>query len=198
MSRLIASHHRLKPVPPEVSRGQGGTGFSLWNSQSPTRGQAVMEFALLFGGVLIPMLFMVVFISRGLWIWHSVVDFTRYGARYAATHCWEPDGSGSNVISFMQANVPPMVDMNQFQNGQAILVVRYFSENPDGTTAPFDGTSCAGGICVPDTVSVSVTNYNFIGMSTYFSLPPVTIPDFTTSVPMENAGYQDASGVCVP
>jgi len=168
------------------------------NRPHPTSGQAMMEFALLFGGVLLPMLFIVVFISRGLWVWHSVVDFTRYGARYASTHCWEPDGSAGNVVAYMQANVPPMVDMNQFQNGQAILVVQYFSENPDGTTSPFNGSACAGGICVPDTVSVSVTNYIFIGMSTYFSLPPVTIPDFTTSVPMESAGYQDASGVCVP
>ena len=182
MRGLICSH-RLKPVPPKAR---------------PTRGQALMEFALLFGGVLLPMLFMVVFIARGLWVWHSVADFTRYGARYAATHCWEPDGSASNVIAFMQANVPPMVDMNQFQNGQALVTVQYFSENPDGTTTLFDGSSCAGGICVPDTVSVSVSNYNFIGLSPYFSLPTVPIPDFTTSEPMENAGYQDASGVCVP
>ena len=161
------------------------------------RGQALLEFSFLFAGVLLPMFFMVVFIARGLWVWHSVVDFTRYGARYAATHCWEPDGSVSNVVAFLQANVPPMVDMNQFQTGQAQVIVQYFSENPDGTTTPFDSSTCTG-ICVPDTVSVGVTNYTFIGLSPYFSLPTVPIPDFTASEPMENAGYQDASGVCVP
>ena len=31
---------------------------------------------------------MVIFVAEMLWVWHSVVDFTRDGARYAATHCW--------------------------------------------------------------------------------------------------------------
>ena len=47
---------------------------------------------------------------------------------------------------------------------------------------------------MPDTVSVSITNYQFLRFAGFMKLPPVTIPPFTTSVPMESAGYQDASG----
>ena len=67
--------------------------------QGPGAGNAIMEFALLYGGVILPLTFMLVFVAEMAWIWHSVVDFTRDGARYAATHCWEPDGSASNVIA---------------------------------------------------------------------------------------------------
>ena len=45
---------------------------------------------------------------------------------------------------------------------------------------------------MPDTVSVSITNYQFLRFASFMKLPPVTIPPFTTSVPMESAGLQDA------
>jgi len=71
-------------------------------------GQALVEFALAWGAVILPLTFMIIFTSELLWIWHSVADFTRDGARYAATHCWQ--GDGSNVVSYMKANLPPMPD----------------------------------------------------------------------------------------
>ena len=48
-----------------------------------------LEFALLYAGVMLPLTFMVIFVAEMLWVWHSVIDFTRDGARYAATHCWQ-------------------------------------------------------------------------------------------------------------
>src|SRR5712675_608914 len=62
-------------------------------------GQASIEFALLYGAVILPLTFMIVFVSEMLWVWHSVVDFTRDGANYAATHCWM--GDGGNVTTYM-------------------------------------------------------------------------------------------------
>ena len=54
-------------------------------------GQALTEFAVLYAGVILPLTFMTIFVAEMLWIWHSVADFTRDGARYAATHCWMSD-----------------------------------------------------------------------------------------------------------
>jgi len=165
-----------------------------WRRLQPARaqGQALLEFALLYGAVVLPLTFMTIFTAEMLWIWHSVNDFTRDGARYASTHCWTSDGS--NVLQYMESHVPAMIDQQQFQTGSAGITIQYFS---DGGITPFSGDAC-GGVCVPSTVSVSITNYQFGRLATFFRLPAVTIPPFTTMVPMESAGYQDNSGVCVP
>ena len=160
--------------------------------RSRQSGQAITEFALIYSAVIVPLTFMIIFVAEQLWIWHSVADFTREGARYASTHCWVSDGS--NVISYMETNTPAMIDQQQFQSGQAGITVQYFS---DGGVTPFSGDTC-GGICVPATVSVSVANYQFLRFAAFLKLPPVTIPPFTTTVPMESAGFQDASGACIP
>ena len=96
--------------------------FSLRRAGTPAkarRGQAAIEFALLYSAVILPLTFMIVFVAEMLWTWHSVVDFTRAGAQFAATHCWESDGSGSNVLNWMQTHVPRMIDQQQFQNNAA-------------------------------------------------------------------------------
>lgn len=162
-------------------------------SRRRQRGQAVIEFALLYAGVILPLTFMIIFVAEMLWIWHGVVDFTRDGARFAATHCYQ--ASGANVVAYMQTHVPAIIDQNRFQTGEVTITVEYFSLNADGTTAAFSPDACAG--CMPDTVSVSIPNYQFLRFSGYFRLPPVTMPPFTTNLPMESGGFQDASGVCV-
>jgi hypothetical protein len=147
-----------------------------------TSGQAATEFAVLYAGVILPLTFMTIFVAEALWIWHGVVDFTRDGARYAVTHyCQAPDGS--NVVTYMQANVPPIIDQAQFQaGGNAQVTVQYL----DATGQPFAQGDCAD--CVPDTVSVSVANYTFGRLAGYLKLPGITIPPFTTNLPMESAG----------
>jgi hypothetical protein len=87
-----------------------------------------------------------------------------------------------------------MIDQQQFQSGSAGITIQYFS---DGGVTAFNGDAC-GGVCVPSTVSVSITNYQFGRLASFFKLPAVIIPPFTTMVPMESAGFQDNSGVCVP
>jgi hypothetical protein len=87
--------------------------------------------------------------------------------------------------------------MKQFQGASAQIQVVYFTQNPDGSVTPFDASACTGSICVPDSVTVSVSNYQYAPFSGFFKLPPVTMPAFTTTVPMESAGYQDNSGTCV-
>jgi hypothetical protein len=171
-------------------------GAATVRERSSHRGQAALEFALLYSAVILPLTFMGVFVAEMLWTWHSVADLTRRGAQFAATSCWTADGSAGNVIAYMQTTVPPMIDMDQFQNGAAGIQVQYFTQNPDGTLTAFDGNNCGGGVCIPDSVSVSVTTYQYRRFSGFFKLGPVTMPPFTTTVPMESAGYRDASGTC--
>jgi hypothetical protein len=160
-------------------------------------GQAMLEFALLYAGVILPLTFMTIFVAEMLWVWHSALEFTREGARYAATHCWQSDAS--NVTAYMQSHVPRTIDMDQFQSGAAGLEVLYFSKDPD--TGELAEYSCEGGECsvdcVPDAVSVSITNYQFTRFASYMRLPAVSMPTFRTSLPMESAGC-DESGSCLP
>jgi Flp pilus assembly protein TadG len=158
------------------------------------RGQLTVEFALLFAGVLVPTTFGTIFGAQILWTWHSVNDFTRQGAGYAATHCWQ--AAAGNVIAFMQSNVPMMPGNTQFQNGPAQIQVSYFAEDPTtGTLTPFtcDGDCTTG--CVPDVVTVTVTNYqvNFLPM-----LPAVVMPNFQSTMPMGSCGCDPETGVCLP
>jgi hypothetical protein len=171
------------------------TNFS--RRRRPRNGQAALEFALLYSAAILPLTFMVIFLSEMVWAWHSVVDFTRAGAQFAATHCWASDASGSNVLAWMEAHVPPIIDRDQFQTNAAGIQVQYFSQASDGTLTPLSGCSDGGAICEPDAVSVSVTTYRFTRFSSFFKLGSVLMPPFTTTIPMESGGYQDATGACV-
>ena len=161
------------------------------------KGQATFEFALLYAGVILPLTFMVIFVAEMLWVWHSVVDFTRDGARYAATHCWQSDTG--NVLQYMTTHVPRMIDMDQFINGGAGITVQYFRRDPD-TGSLVDFTCDAGDCttnCVPDAVTVNVTAYQFTRFAGFFRLPAVSLPDFHTSTAMGGAGC-DETGSCLP
>ncbi len=163
----------------------------------PRRGQASVEFILAFGAVLLPLTFAVVFTSQLLWVWHSVNEFTRQGASYAATHCWQ--SSAGNVLDFMKSNVPPSVAQDQFQNGPAQISVSYFSQDADsGQLTAFSCDSECSTACIPDTVTVSVSGYEYRTFVTSLGLPPVTVPGFQTSLPIESAGCDPEQGACLP
>ena len=78
--------------------------------------------------VIVPLTFGILFLAEMLWVWHSVVDFTRDGARYASTHCWQ--SRRTKCRSYMQSHVPSMIDMDQFQQGQAQINVTYYAPDP--------------------------------------------------------------------
>jgi hypothetical protein len=152
------------------------------------RGQSTVEFAITFGAIILPLTVAVLFTAQLLWVWHSIVEYTREGARYAATHCW--NAGGSNVSSWMTQHVPPMMDRDQFSQGSAIIEVTYYQRNAEtGTLDEFtcDGAECSTD-CIPDAVTVRVTGYSFARAMTYLGVPPVPLPDFRTSLPMESAG----------
>jgi Flp pilus assembly protein TadG len=160
-------------------------------------GSATVEFALAYAGLMLPATFALLFTSQLLWVWHSVNEYTRQSASYASTHCWE--NTADNVLTFMRANVPAMIDQTQFQNGPVQLSVTYFARDPDSgqlTAFSCDGNCSTG--CIPDTVTVSVTGYQFRTFVTSLGLPPVIIPDFRTSLPVEGAGCDPEQGICLP
>ncbi len=162
------------------------------------RGQALTEFALVYGLVLLPLTFMFVFACQLLWLWHSVAQWTRAGAKYAATHCFQSDGG--NVRQWMRENVPAMVDRNRFEQGEVEVAVEYF--NADPTTGELTAFECEGAECspecVPQAVRVSVSGYEYRRMLDVLGLPPVPLPDFRTAVSMEGAGCNPEEQTCLP
>lgn len=161
------------------------------------RGQATLEFALTFAAVTMPLTFAILFTSQLLWVWHSVTEWTRAGAQYAVTHCW--NGSGENVITWMRQNVPVNIDNDQFTQGAATVEVRYLQRNPD--TGILEDFTCDGGecstACIPDAVTVRVTGYEFRRVLTTLGVPPVPLPDFRTSLAMESAGCSPGATECL-
>lgn len=160
------------------------------------RGATLVEFAVVGFTIVLPLIFAIVFTTQLLWIWHSVAEMTRQGARYAATHCYQ---SGSNVRNWMQQNFIALPDRDQFTGGAAEIQITYYGRNPDdGTLGDFScDTECSLG-CVPDAVRVQITNYEYRTFLTYWGLAPVQIPDFQTTVAMEGAGCDPDTGSCNP
>jgi len=62
----------------------------------------------------------------------------------------------------------------------ATIVVNYFSVDP--TSGQLTDFACSGGDCstdcVPDAVTVTISNYQFSHFMSYMKLPPVQLPDF--------------------
>lgn len=158
------------------------------------RGSVTVEFAVMYGAVVTPLLFGIVFVAQICWIWHSMAEFTRDGARYAATHCWTP--GGENVIQYMQANVPPTIDISAFRaGGSAQINVEYFSRDPDsGQLVPFSCDAACSTTCIPDSVTVSISNYQFQRYATL--LRSLDMPPFPTSQAIASGGC-DETGVCI-
>ena len=162
------------------------------------RGQAALEYIIVAGGVVLPMTFMIIFTAQLLWTWHSVVEWTRDGARYAATHCFQ--NGGENVRTYMRTHVPVNLDQLEFQAGGATIEVNYFQRDVDtGTLTEFN---CSGGDCstecVPDAVTIRITGYEFRAFMASLGLPPVALPNFQTSLPIESSGCDAELGTCTP
>ena len=106
----IRSSIRSLTVAVQCRRGTAMRQHADRRSQS---GQTLVEFALAWGSIIVPLTFAIIFTSELLWIWHSVADFTREGARYAATHCWQGDGSERHVTVHEGGTCSLMPDQNQ-------------------------------------------------------------------------------------
>lgn len=163
-----------------------------------SRGQTTVEMALtLVAGILPLTLGLITFAEIG-WTYHSLATLTRQGARYAGTHCWQDD-AGSNVVNWMQANAPPFPDRAQLATGGVQILVNYWTHDPiTHQSVPF---SCGGGCtaqCVPDSVTVSISGYQFNHFLTLLGLQPLQVPPFSTTVEIESAGADPETAISAP
>ena len=162
------------------------------------RGQAALEFVYTYVGILLPVTFGIIFTAMLLWTWHSAIEWTRDGARYAATHCFT--GDGANTRNYMRTHVPVHMDQAEFSGGTAVVTINFYSKDPD--TGELTEFSCTGSECstdcVPDVATVRVTGYQFRMFMSYLGLPPVTMPEFATTLPIESAGCDPEQGTCLP
>jgi hypothetical protein len=160
-------------------------------------GQAIVEYILVYAVLLLPLTFMVTFTAQMMWVWNSGVEWTRNGARYAATHCAQ--AGGGNVQNFMRQNVPATVDQDQFQNGGVGIQVNYFSRDPEsGDLVEYECGSECSLECTPDVVSIRVQNYQFRGLQGYLGFAPISMPDWVTTLPIESAGCDPETAECTP
>jgi len=157
-----------------------------------TRGQATVETALALVFGVLPLTFGLIAFAEIGWTYHALASLTRLGARYAATHCFQ-DSNGSNVVTWMTnpRNAPAFLDRQQLATGGIPIQIQYWTHNPE--THISEPVSCAGscGQCVPDSVTVSIgtgnsSAYQFNRFLTNLGLPPVQVPTFATTVPMES------------
>ena len=81
-----------------------------------SRGQATVETALALIVGVVPITLGLLAFTELAWTYHALATATRQGARYAATHCWS-DETGSNVVTWMQANAPLFPDRAQMSSG---------------------------------------------------------------------------------
>src|SRR5262245_15723414 len=105
-----------------------------------SRGQATVEMALVLIFGIVPLTLGLIAFTELAWTYHALAALTRQGARYAATHCWQ-DGTGSNVVNWMQANAPPFPDRQQLTAGDIQIEVSYWTHDLEShRSVPF---SCA-------------------------------------------------------
>ena len=77
--------------------------------------------------------------------------------------------------------------------------VTYYAKDPaSGTLSEFTCDSECSTACIPDTVTVRVSNFQYRGIMTYLGFAPVQMPEFQAAVPMEGAGCDPESGTCTP
>ena len=161
-------------------------------------GQATIEMALVLMAVLVPLTFGAIAVAELAWTYHALAALTRLGARYAATHCWQDD-AGSNVVSWMQANSPPFLDRPQLVTGELGIQVSYWRHDlTTHTTEPFSCADSCTPQCVPDSVTVQISGYQFRHLLPLLGLQPLQVPAFATTVEMESDGGDPDTGVSSP
>ena len=141
------------------------------------KGQALLEFAAVTL-VFFTLAFGIIEFGRALWTWNTIVQATRAGARYAAVAL--PTGNDSEIKKVVVYNDPnatagttPVVPGLT----EANVTVQYL--NNDG--------SVAANKAVADLIQVSVTGYQFNFLVSLFG-PQLSLPAFTTSLPLEGLG----------
>jgi Flp pilus assembly protein TadG len=157
-----------------------------------------VETALALILVLLPLTFGLLAFSELAWTYHALATLTRQAARYAATHCWADD-SGSNVVSWIQSNAPAFPDRPLLASGAIQVQVSYWTHDAAAhRSIPFSCGSGCSAQCVPDSVTVNISGYQFNHFFPLLGLPPLQVPPFSTTVSIESAGGNPETAVSSP
>ncbi len=167
-------------------------------SRNNTRGQSTVEMAVVFTLIVMPITLGLLMVAQATWTWSGVIHLTRKGAQYAATHCWQ-DSGGSNVITYMQSHLPPLVDSTQITSGPANITVQYWTQDAvNHQTIPFDCPSSCSADCSPDAVTVTVSGYQFRSLVKAVGLQPIAMPPYSTTIQVTGVGVDPDTGVANP
>jgi hypothetical protein len=152
------------------------------------RGTATVEMALTLVAAIVPITIGFIAFTEIAWTYHALITLTRDGARYAATHACSDDGG--SVVRWMQANAPAFPDRAQLSNGGISIQVSYWNHVLTDNQGDRSDALCDGGcaVCAPDSVTVSISGYQFNHFLTMLGLQPLQVPPFSTTVPIESAG----------
>ena len=166
-----------------------------------SRGQATVEMALALVFGIMPLTLGLIAFSEAAWTYHGLSTITRLGAHYAATHCFQ-DSSGQNVSTWLtdptNRSVPAFPDRSQLVTGGIQIAVQYWTHDPDQGSIPVTCSPDCSAACVPDSVTVSIApgspgSYAFNRFLTSLGLPPIQVPAFATTRPMESGVNPDVT-----
>jgi len=146
------------------------------------RGLYVVEFAII-AAVMFTVLIGAIELSRMIWVWNTIDEATRRGARLAAV-CPINDSSIPEVTVFNSpgggANSPILNDLTT-----ASVDVKYLEGDGVTTTTTFEDVryvrvaiNCA-----------NCTKYKFKPLIPFFSAAGFDLPAFETTLPSESLGY---------
>lgn len=140
------------------------------------QGLATVEFAIV-GTALFLILFGALEVSRALFVWNTITEATRRGARVAAI-CPYNHAAIKNIAIF---NTPGGNAPSTILPGLTVGNVTVSYYKTDGTAAANEGETAY--------VAVAISGYQYTFHIPLMSLAPITLPPFTTTLPAESLGY---------
>ncbi len=139
------------------------------------QGTTTVEFAIL-ASVLFVLIFGVIEIGRAFFVWNSVGEVTRRGARLAAV-CPVNHGSISKVSMF---NAPDGGSESELLSGltDSNISLEYLDDGGNATIVFTEIKS----------VRVGISDYQHNLLIPFFNMS-ITVPEFSTTIPAESLGY---------
>lgn len=143
------------------------------------KGLTAVEFAIC-GAMLLLAIFGAIEMAYAMYVWNTVGEAVRRGARIAAVcPINSPDALEAAILADEGSSDSPVVKGLRTAN----IDLAYYTSGGVGTTS-YDQASY---------VTVSIANFNF-EFVTPFVGGTITIPPFSTTVPVESLGYIPDTG----
>lgn len=145
------------------------------------RGATTVEFAII-GVMAFTVLFGVIEIGRTLFIWNTLTEATRRGARLAAV-------CPMNHVSIKRVSILS----NPAGPDKSPVVGNLSTANVAVTYLQADGTTIAASYSEVRYVRVAIVNFQHT-LLIPFIMPTIAVPSFSTTLPAESLGYVPDTG----